>query len=346
MSKPIVLCLGNTLFGQEAWKKLEEIAEVVTLPKGTTRDTFFQLIEDPASKFSRIEIITRTAGSAAQTGRFDEELAARLPKSMKAVCHNGAGYDQIDVKYFNDRHIQVSNTPDLVSNSTADDHVFLLLGALRNFSYGARNLLEGKWPQNGSAAGTPFGHDPEGKTVGILGLGGIGHAIVSRLKPFGFSKIIYHNRTRLAPELENGCEYVSYNELLSQADILSINVPLNAKTVHLIDSAAFAQMKEGIVIVNTARGAIIDEAALIDALKSGKVRSAGLDVFEFEPKVSQEIMDMKQVLALPHMGTHSVETRKKMEEFVVSNVESVITTGKVISIVSEIRNEEWFKALA
>ncbi|KAG0667400.1 glyoxylate reductase [Monosporozyma unispora] len=346
MSKPIVLCLGNTLFAQDAWKKLEEIAEVVTLPKGTSRATFFQLIEDPASKFSKIEVITRTAGSVAQTGRFDEELARRLPKSVKAVCHNGAGYDQVDVKYFNDRHIQVSNTPDLVSNSTADDHVFLLLGALRNFSFGARNLLDGKWPQDGSAAGTPFGHDPEGKTVGVLGLGGIGGAIVSRLKPFGFKKFIYHNRSRLSPELENDCEYVSFDELLSQSDIISVNVPLNPKTVHLIDSKAFGKMKEGVVIVNTARGAIIDEAALIEALKAGKVRSAGLDVFEFEPKVCQEIMDMKQVLALPHMGAHSVETRKKMEEFVVSNAASVIKTGHVISIVPEIRNEEWFKTLA
>ena len=337
MSKPIVLCLGNSLFAQDAWKKLEEIAEGGTLPKGTSRATFFQLIEDPASKFSKIEVITRTAGSVAQTGRFDEELARRLPKSVKAVCHNGAGYDQVDVKYFNDRHIQVSNTPDLVSNSTADDHVFLLLGALRNFSFGARNLLDGKWPQDGSAAGTPFGHDPEGKTVGVLGLGGIGGAIVSRLKPFGFKKFIYHNRSRLSPELENDCEYVSFDELLSQSDIISVNVPLNPKTVHLIDSKAFGKMKEGVVIVNTARGPVIDEAALKPALLSGKVFSFGTDVFENEPNIDFELAKLPNVVSLPHMGTHTMETLLQMEEIVISNVETFYKTGKVLTLVAELK---------
>lgn len=346
MVKPIVLCLGNIMYAQESWKQLESIADVVTIPKNTTRDQFFKMLKDPKNKLSQVQIISRTYGSVAQTGRFDKELAFQLPSSVMAVCHNGAGYDQIDVKYFNERHIQVSNTPDLVNNATADDHVFLLLGALRNFSYGTKNLLEGRWPMNGSGAGTPVGHDPEGKTVGILGLGGIGRAIVKRLKPFGFGKFIYHNRSRLSPELENGCEYVSFDELLEQSDIISVNIPLNANTVHTLDADAFNKMKTGVVIVNTARGAVIDENALIDALKSEKVRSAGLDVFEFEPQVPQELMDMKQVLVLPHMGTHTVETRKKMEEFVVANAENVIKTGKVISIVPEIRNEGWFETMS
>lgn len=345
MTKPIVLCLGDTLFAQEAWKNLRAIAEVVTLPDDTNREKFFDLLDDPSSKISKVSIISRTAGSVKQTGRFDKELAERLPNSVIAICHNGAGYDQIDVQYFNERHIQVSNTPNIVNNATADNHVFLLLGALRNFSYGSRNLLEGMWSRNGGGACTPYGHDPEGKTVGILGLGGIGRSIVERLKPFGFKKIIYHNRNKLPSDLENGCTYVSFDELLTQSDIISVSVPLNRNTWHLLDSNAFEKMKQGVVIVNTARGAIIDEAALIDALNSGKVRSAGLDVFEFEPQVPRELMDMKQVLLLPHMGTRCVETRQKMEEHVVHNVESVIKTGKVISIVPEIRNEEWFKKL-
>lgn len=346
MIRPIVLCLGDTLFAQEALQQLELIAECVTLPEDTTREKFFALLNDPTSKLSKVSIITRTAGSIKQTGRFDKELAEKLPDSVVAICHNGAGYDQIDVRYFNDRNIQVSNTPHIVSNATADNHVFLLLGALRNFSYGSRNLLEGKWSQTGGSAGTPYGHDPEGKTVGILGLGGIGRAIVKRLKPFGFKEFIYHNRRKLPSDLENGCRYVSFDELLTQSDIISVNIPLNQNTHHLLDSNAFEKMKQGVVIVNTARGAVIDEVALIYALKSGKVRSAGLDVFEFEPHVSKELMDMKQVLALPHMGTHCVETTQKMEEHVFRNVESVIKTGKVISVVPEICEEEWFKNLA
>lgn len=144
MTKPIVLCLGNILFAQGIFQHLESIAECVTLPEDTTREKFFALLDDPTSKFPKVSIITRKTGSIKQTGRFDKELAEKLPNIVVAIYHNGAVYSQIDVRYFNDKHIQVSNTPHIVSNATADNHVFLLLGALRNFSYGLRNLLEGK----------------------------------------------------------------------------------------------------------------------------------------------------------------------------------------------------------
>ncbi|CEP64341.1 glyoxylate reductase LALA0_S11e01904g [Lachancea lanzarotensis] len=341
MSKPVVLRLGAIKYAQEAWEKLGQIAQVITVEENSTRADFIKAIKDPKSPIFKTQVIGRTFASVANTGRFDAELAQALPATVAAVCHNGAGYDQIDVAEFAAKHIQVSNVPELVNNATADTHVFLLLGALRNFEHGHRLMLEHKWSSSGGAAGAPIGHDPEGKTVGILGLGGIGRAIVERLKPFGFKRFVYHNRKRLAPELENGCEYVSFDELLKVSDVVSINIPLNAKTRHIVDAKAISQMKDGVVIVNTARGAVIDEKALIAALKSGKVRSAGLDVYEHEPEVPQELLDLPNVCGVPHMGTHTVETVKKMEEFVVKNIESVIKTGKVISVVPELQSEAW-----
>ncbi|CAI4703783.1 AVB_G0043850.mRNA.1.CDS.1 [Saccharomyces cerevisiae] len=339
--KPIVLKLGKDAFGDQAWGKLEKIADVITIPESTTREQFLREVKDPQNKLSQVQVITRTARSVKNTGRFDEELALALPSSVVAVCHTGAGYDQIDVEPFKKRHIQVANVPDLVSNATADTHVFLLLGALRNFGIGNRRLIEGNWPEAGPACGSPFGYDPEGKTVGILGLGRIGRCILERLKSFGFENFIYHNRHQLPSEEEHGCEYVGFEEFLKRSDIVSVNVPLNHNTHHLINAETIEKMKDGVVIVNTARGAVIDEQAMTDALRSGKIRSAGLDVFEYEPKISKELLSMSQVLGLPHMGTHSVETRKKMEELVVENAKNVILTGKVLTIVPELQNEDW-----
>ncbi|QLG70153.1 hypothetical protein HG535_0A00920 [Zygotorulaspora mrakii] len=339
--KPTVLRLGNVNYAQEAWKKLAQIANVVSIEPSMNREAFLKALKDPKSDISKAQIITRTFQSVQQTGRFDKELCDSLPSSVVAVCHLGAGYDQIDTEFFKIRKIQVTNVPELVNDATADTHVFLLLGALRNFSYGSRVLINGGWPKAGPAGGAPVGNDPEGKVVGVLGLGGIGRTVAKRLQPFGFQRFIYHNRSRLSAELENGCEYVSFDELLKQSDVISINIPLNPKTKHMLDEEAFGKMKDGVVIVNTARGAVIDEAALIKALKSGKVRSAGLDVFEHEPQVPQELLDMPQVTGLPHMGTNTFETIKHMEEFIVENVENIIKTGKGLTIVPELKGESW-----
>ncbi|AQZ18960.1 GOR1 (YNL274C) [Zygosaccharomyces parabailii] len=340
-AKPVVLRLGSIGYAREAWKALGEIANIVTVDESTTRDKFLKELKDPKSKLHNVQVITRTFESVEQTGRFDKELAQALPSSVVAVCHLGAGYDQIDTEPFKERHIQVTHTPRAVNNATADTHVFLLLGALRNYGAGIRPWLKGEWPAKGPKAGAAVGHDPEGHVVGILGLGGIGHTIANKLKPFGFKKIIYHNRKRLPAEQEYGCEYATYEEFLRTADIISINIPLNSHTKHLINEEAISKMKDGVVIVNTARGAIIDEQALIKALKSGKVRSFGADVFENEPQVPQELLDMPQVIGLPHMGTYTVETMKHMEEFLVQNAESVITTGKGAAVVPEMKGEAW-----
>lgn len=326
-----VLRLGNIEFAHEKWAKLAQMAEVVEC---TSKDRK-QFFEDLKGKYSDITHITRTFASVSQTGRFDAELAEKLPPLVKCVAHCGAGYDQIDVDPFSERKIQISNITTPVEAPTADTAVFLVLAAMRNFQQGISLTLEGKWPNGEKCAGARLGHDPVGKTLGILGMGGIGRAIRDRLAPFGFKRSIYYNRSRLSPELEKQSEYVSFDELVQQSDVILVSVPLNANTRHLINDKVIKSMKDGVVIVNTARGPIINEAELVPHLKSGKVGAFGSDVFEHEPEIPSELLLLSNVVALPHMGTHTYEAIQEMEEFVVDNVMLCITSGKVNTLVPE-----------
>lgn len=332
-----VLRLEPTRFAQTAWKKAEEKHHLDILETNSkSRAEFISQLK--AGTFADVEVITRTFESVTQTGLMDRELLDLMKKhtKVKAICHNGAGYDQVDAVHCGELGIQLSNVPSLVDDATADTAVYLLIGAMRNFQISQLNIREGKW-KTMKCAGTPIGHDPQGKVLGILGMGGIGRTIRDRLRPFGFSKIVYHNRRRLSPELEKDSVYcASQDELFAQADVISISVPLNAATKHCINNESLAKMKDGVVIVNTARGPVVNESALKHALKSGKVAAFGSDVWENEPNVDMELIEMENVVSLPHMGTHTVETMKAMEEFVVENLEHYVNTGKVLTIVPEL----------
>ncbi|KAJ6145624.1 NAD-dependent D-isomer specific 2-hydroxyacid dehydrogenase [Penicillium chermesinum] len=237
-------------------------------------------------------------------------------------CKSGQ-YDDVVVIYR-------SNTSNkLANNATADVGIFLMLGALRQAYVPLTALREGKWLGN-----TPLGNDPKGKVLGILGMGGIGREMATRAKAFGMT-IIYHNRSRLSADLENGANYVSFDELLAQSDVLSLNLALNASTRHIIGAPELAKLKDGVVIVNTARGAIIDEKALVSAIDSGKVRSAGLDVFENEPAIEPGLVNNPRVFLLPHIGTMTYETQKEMEILVLDNLRSAIEKGTLITQVPE-----------
>lgn len=329
-SRPQILRLGEWTNSTEKWAKVAQIADVVDCDSPDRE----QFLKDLKGKYSKITNIARTFASISRTGRFDAELVASLPESVVAISHCGAGYDQIDVQPLTERGIQLSNVTTPVEGPTALTAVYLTLAAMRNFQEGHNLLMEGKWP-GAKCADATVGLEPEGKTVGILGMGGIGRAIRDRLLPFGFEKFIYYNRSRLSPELEKDTEYASYEELLEKSDVLMISVPLNAKTHHLINTESISRMKDGVVIINTARGAVIDEAALTEALKLGKVGAFGSDVFEFEPKVSPELLELRNVVSLPHMGTHSHQAMKNLEVFVAENVETYLTTGAVKTVVPE-----------
>jgi len=148
-------------------------------------------------------------------------------------------------------------------------------------------------------------------------------------------KAIYHNRNPLSEEMAGGAKYVSFEELLAQSDVLSLNLPLNKNTRHIISTAEFKKMKKGVVIVNTARGAVMDEGALVEALKSGHVASCGLDVYEEEPKIHPGLIENPHIMLLPHMGTWSVETQTSMEDWCIGNIRSAVETGKLKSPVPE-----------
>lgn len=159
-------------------------------------------------------------------------------------------------------------------------------------------------------------------------------AVAHRARAFGM-RIIYHNRSKLQPERESGAKYVSFDELIAQSDVLSLNLSLNAKTKHIVSAPQFAKMKQGVVIVNTARGALINEKHLVQALDEGKVASVGLDVYEKEPAVDEGLLSNPKVVLLPHIGTATYETQKEMELLVLENLESGIDAGKLVTPIPE-----------
>ncbi|KAJ5169576.1 D-isomer specific 2-hydroxyacid dehydrogenase NAD-binding [Penicillium coprophilum] len=328
--KPKVLHLGSIDHAQAAWSALGELAELVE-STATNRTEFIQECKD--GKLDGVVAIYRTIGSITQTGLVDEELLNVLPSSLRYIAHCGSGYDQIDVHACSARNppVRVSNVPTAVDDATADVNMFLILGALRNFNAGMNALREGKWRGNPAP---PLGHDPEGKVLGILGMGGIGRNLKKKAEAFGM-KVIYHNRRELSDEMSAGAQYVSFDELLSTSDVVSLNLPLNKNTRHIIGKAEFAKMKDGVVVVNTARGAVMDEAALVDALDSGKVFSAGLDVFEEEPKIHPGLLSNQNVILVPHMGTWTIETIRAMEEWTIGNIRMALEVGKLKSPVPE-----------
>ncbi|KAK2594143.1 glyoxylate reductase [Conoideocrella luteorostrata] len=308
--KPKVLLLGEIEHAHDAWSEIARIAQVLQ-PKSTNRQEFIS--ECHSGAFDGVSVAYRTFDSFSVTG---------------------AGYDQVDIPACTSHSIRVSNTPTAVDDATADVTIWLLLGALRNFPVSMSALRAGDFK------GKPLpklGHDPQGKTLGILGMGGIGKNVAKKARAFGM-KIRYYNRSRLSEELEDGAEYVSFETLLRESDVLSLNLPLNPQTRHTISTAQFDIMKPGMVIVNTARGAVMDEAALVKALDSGKVASAGLDVYEEEPKIHPGLVSNPNVLLVPHMGTWTVETQTKMEEWAINNVKMAVEQGKLKSIVPEQKN--------
>lgn len=239
------------------------------------------------------------------------------------------GYDPIDTKACAEKGIIVTNAPDPVTDATADLAIFLLLGALRQLYPSVLALHAGRFK-----SGLEFGHDPQGKTLGILGMGRIGRAIKARCDPFGL-KTVYHNRNPLSAEQAAGAEYVTFEKLIQESDIISINVPLNASTKYLIDAAEIARMKPGVVIINTARGPVINEAAMADALESNQIGAVGLDVYEREPEINEKLLKQPRALMVPHMGTHTTETLAKMETWAMENARRAIFGKALLSPVPE-----------
>ncbi len=230
---------------------------------------------------------------------------------LRVVSTVGVGYDAIDVAACTRRRVIVTNTPGVVTEATADLTFALLLAVARRIVEADRYVREGNWKY--WTWGCMWGTNPSGKTLGILGFGRIGQAVARRARGFSM-RILYHDVYRPSAEQERelGAQYVDRETLFREADFLVMHVPLAAETHHLIGAAELALMKPTAFIINTSRGKVVEEAALVEALQSKRIAGAGLDVFEFEPQISPALLAMPNVVVSPHMGTATRETRLAM----------------------------------
>ena len=260
--------------------------------------------------------------------RLDADFIASLPETIRLISCISAGTEHVDIEAAAARGILVTNTPDVVTEETADMTFALLLGLCRRIVHGDALIRDARW--DGLSIDDPnAGRRVWGKTLGIVGLGGIGKAVARRASAFRMT-VVYHGRTP-KPEAEVECEarYCStLDELLEISDVVSLHCPLTEQTRDLIDAKALSKMKNSAVLINTARGAVVDELALSDALIHGEIAGAGLDVFVSEPGVGDHFISLDNVLLSPHVGTATTETRDDMGLRVIENIKMFLSTGE------------------
>jgi len=261
----------------------------------------------------------------ALTDRVDAALLERCPR-LKAVANIAVGYNNIDVPACSARGIMVTNTPGVLDDSTADLAWTLMLAAARRITEVESYIRNGEW--TGWKLKQWLGVDVHHATLGIVGMGRIGQAIAKRAMGFDM-KVIYHNRKRVAPEVEArlNAQYAGMDELLAQADFIILQVPFSPDTHHLIGAAQLKKMKPTAILVNSTRGGVVDDAALIAALRDGTIRAAGLDVFENEPKLNPAFLDLKNVVLAPHIGSSTEATRRAMAMTAAQNLVAALTGG-------------------
>lgn len=251
---------------------------------------------------------------------FSKDVVEALSSKLKIIANHSVGTDHCDLEALKAKGIVVTNTPDVLSFATAEIAVLLLLGAARRASEGDRLVREGKWDSWGASfmVGTQMTH----KRLGIIGMGRVGRAFAQLLKGFEM-EVHYYNRSRLSPELEQGAIYHdNVEDVLKVSDFLALHCPATPETKGMMNKQKFSLMPKGAVLVNTARGALIDEDALIDALKSGQLAAAGLDVFATEPGGNPEIAKLENVFLLPHIGSATKETRDAMGMRALDNLDA------------------------
>jgi len=276
--------------------------------------------------YSGERLIELAAGADAlipcHTERLSAEVIARLPETLKAICSFSVGYDHIDLAAATARGILVTNTPEVLSDATAEVAMLLMLGSARRAHEGAQLIRTNTW-RDWSAVGQ-LGIEITGKRLGIVGMGRVGRILARRARGFDM-QIHYHNRHRLSPELEAGaCFHTDLRQMLPCCQFLSIHCPATPETHHLIDAEHIALLPDGAVVVNTARGAVVDDEALIAALGSGKLFAAGLDVFNGEPDIDPRYRDLDNAFLLPHIGSATRETRDAMGFRALDNLDAIM----------------------
>ncbi|HET7578195.1 MAG TPA: D-glycerate dehydrogenase [Bacillales bacterium] len=311
MKKPYVYVTREV--PEKALQALKEIAEIGMWPGA----------EEPVPREILLEEAAKADGLVTMlTEKIDEELLA-CNEELKVVANVAVGYDNVDVEAATKQGITVTNTPDVLTDTTADLTFALLMAAARRIAEAVDYVKEDKW-----TVWSPMqlaGLDIHHKTIGIVGMGRIGQTVAKRAKGFDM-EILYHNRSR-KPEAEKqlGATYAGFDELLGKSDFVVCLTPLNEETKDMFNADAFGKMKNSAVFVNVARGGVVDEEALADALRLGKIAGVGLDVFKNEPIGSNHpLLQFENVVALPHIGSASRETRMAMIELACRNAALVL----------------------
>ena len=290
----------------EGLQDLEEQFDVIRYNKGSI------------PKSNLLNSIQDCSGIIAAAINIDEEAMDAAPR-LRIISVYGAGYDNIDIKAATERGILVTNIPDVVTDSTAELTMGLMLDVMRRISETDRMLRRGDSSSWGML--NNLGRALYGKELGIVGMGRIGRAVAKRASAFGM-QISYYNRKRLDPviEMELGVAYKRLDDLLKAADVVSIHTPLTKETKHLIGERELSIMKPSAYLINTARGAVVDERALVNKLTEGKLGGAGLDVYEDEPHTSPGLLKMDNVVLTPHIGTNTIETCHHMTRESAQNI--------------------------
>jgi lactate dehydrogenase-like 2-hydroxyacid dehydrogenase len=270
--------------------------------------------------------------------RIDAALLDAAPR-LKAVCNIAVGYNNIDIAACNARGIVATNTPGVLDETTADTTWVLLMAAARRITEAERWLRAGNW--KGWKNDQFLGVDVHHATLGIVGMGRIGQAIAQRAKGFSM-RVIYHNRKRLPAKIERatGARYVSLEKLLKDSDFVSLNMPYSPSSHHLIGAAQLALMKRTAVLVNAARGGVVDDAALIAALKEKRIAAAGMDVFEGEPKFNPGFLELDNVALAPHIGSATRATRTAMALLAAKNLTAALSGKRPPNLLNP---EAWAK---
>ena len=257
--------------------------------------------------------------------KIDKNVINSLSDKIKIISNFAVGYGNIDIDAAKKRNIIVTNTPDVLTDATAEIAMLLILGAARRAAEGMKRAREKNWNW---AADFLIGKQLSGSRLGILGMGRIGRAVAKRAIPFGM-EIHYHNRKKLKPELEQGAIYhKDIKSLFSVSDILSINCPATEETKNIINSKTLQYFPTGAIVTNSARGDMIDDEAMVEALKNRKIYALGLDVYKGEPDIHPGYLNHSDVFVLPHLGSATKKTRTDMADLAISNIEEFFKTGK------------------
>ena len=282
------------------------------------------LSERPPERGELLEAVRGASGILSTvTEKMDAEVMEAAGKDLKVIANMAVGYDNIDVEAAKERDIVVTNTPEVLTETTADTTFMLLLAAARRLGEAERLVRSGKWDAWGPKQ--LIGPDVWGKKLGVIGLGRIGQAMVRRASGFDM-EVLYYDQYRVeSAEEELGARYLELDDLLRESDFVSIHIPLMPETRHLISQRELGLMQPTAVLVNASRGPVVDEGALADALAERRIFAAGLDVYEEEPKVHLKLLELENVVLAPHIGSASIETRNKMAKLAAENVRAVLS---------------------